>query len=111
MEHSPLVFGVETALWPMAAKKAGKWYRVVLEAAERFMVRWHQQNLIGSATHPLRVPSKGMGREGARVVGKGNRGRRKQEGDGRQGSTVPGQLVGTTCLCHSYGKLRRLLRV
>ena len=42
MEHSPLVFGVETALWPMAAKKAGKWYRVVLEAAERFMVRWHE---------------------------------------------------------------------
>ena len=34
-EHSPLVFGVETTLWPMASKKGGKWYRDVLEAAER----------------------------------------------------------------------------
>ena len=34
-EHSSLVFGVETALWSTAAKKAGKWYRGVLEAAER----------------------------------------------------------------------------
>ena len=41
-EHSPLVFGVETALWPMSAKKAGNWYRGVLEAAEQFMVRWHE---------------------------------------------------------------------
>ena len=38
-EHSPLVFGVETALWQVAAKKEGKWYREVHEAAERFMVR------------------------------------------------------------------------
>ena len=43
-EHSPLVFGVETALWSTAAKKAGKWYRGVLEAAERFMVRWHEDD-------------------------------------------------------------------
>ncbi|MEP5351924.1 MAG: hypothetical protein ABJZ75_06195 [Luteolibacter sp.] len=41
-ELAPLVFGVETALWPTAAKKAGKWYRGILEAAERFMVRWHE---------------------------------------------------------------------
>ena len=41
-EHSPLVFGVETALWPMSAKKAGNWYRGILEAAEQFMVRWHE---------------------------------------------------------------------
>ena len=41
-EHSPLAFGVETALWSTAAKKAGEWYRGVLEAAERFMVRWHE---------------------------------------------------------------------
>ena len=39
---APLVGGVETALWPIAAKKAGKWYRGVLEEAERFMVRWHE---------------------------------------------------------------------
>ena len=36
--------------WPMAAKaakaakKAGKWQRWVLEAAERFMVRWHEND-------------------------------------------------------------------
>ena len=41
-EHSPLVFGVETVLWPTAVKEAGKWYRGVLEAAERFMVKWHE---------------------------------------------------------------------
>ena len=39
-EHSPLVFGVETEMWPIAAKKASKSYREVLEAAERFIVRW-----------------------------------------------------------------------
>ena len=33
-ESVPLVFGVETVLWPTAAKKGGKWYRGVVEAAE-----------------------------------------------------------------------------
>ena len=37
-----MVFGVETAVWTIAAKKAGKLYRRVLDAAERFMVRWHK---------------------------------------------------------------------
>lgn len=37
----PLVFGVETVLWPTAAKKGGKWYRRVVEAAECFMARYH----------------------------------------------------------------------
>ena len=41
-ELARLVFGVETALWSTAAKKAGKWYRGILEATERFMVRWHE---------------------------------------------------------------------
>ena len=41
-EYSPLVFRVEAALWSTAAKKAGKWYRGFLEAAERFMARWHE---------------------------------------------------------------------
>ena len=41
-EHSPVVFGIETALRSTAAKEAGKWYREVLEAAEWFMVRWHE---------------------------------------------------------------------
>ena len=42
-EHSPLVFGVETARWPVTAKKADKCYRGVLEEAERFMVRWQEK--------------------------------------------------------------------
>ena len=29
-------------MWTIAAKKAGKWYRGVLEAAERFMSKWHE---------------------------------------------------------------------
>ena len=37
-----MVFGVETVLWPTAAKKGGKWYRGVVEAAECFMTRWHR---------------------------------------------------------------------
>ena len=42
-ESSPSsVFGVETLLWPTAAKKGGKWYRGVVEAAECFMTRWHR---------------------------------------------------------------------
>ena len=41
-EHSLFVFEDEAALWPMLAKKAGKWYRGDLEAVERFMVRWHE---------------------------------------------------------------------
>ena len=28
-------------LWVHAATKAGKWYRGILEAAERFMARWY----------------------------------------------------------------------
>ena len=38
-ERCPLVLGVETAVWTAVAQKAGKWYRGVLEAAERFMVK------------------------------------------------------------------------
>ena len=38
-ESVPLVFGVETVLWHTAAKKGGKWYRGVVEAAECFMTR------------------------------------------------------------------------
>ena len=37
-----MVLGAETTVWSIAAKKAGKWYRGVLDAAERFMVRWHK---------------------------------------------------------------------
>ena len=41
-EHPPLLFGVETALWSTGEKQAKKWYPVVLETTERFMVRWHE---------------------------------------------------------------------
>ena len=37
-----MVFGEEAEVWTIAAKKAGKWYRGVLEAAERFMDKWHE---------------------------------------------------------------------
>ena len=40
-ERSNLVFGVEAEVWTVAAT-AGKWYRGVLEAAERFMDKWHE---------------------------------------------------------------------
>ena len=55
MEHSPLVCGVETALWQVAAKKAGKWYRGILEAAERFTVRWHENEKTLSRKRPTSV--------------------------------------------------------
>ena len=42
MDHSPLVFEVETVLWPTTANQAGKWYWNVYEAAEQFMVRCHK---------------------------------------------------------------------
>ena len=35
-----MVFGVETVLWPTAAKKGRKWYRRVVEVAECFMTMW-----------------------------------------------------------------------
>ena len=38
-ESVPLVFGVETVLWPTAAQKGGKWYRGVVEVAECFVTR------------------------------------------------------------------------
>ena len=41
-DSSPLLFGVETVIWPRAAKKSGKWYRGVVDAADRFMTRWQK---------------------------------------------------------------------
>ena len=38
----PLVFGVETVLCPTTAKKGGRWYPGVVEAAECFITRWHK---------------------------------------------------------------------
>ena len=39
---APLLFAVETVLWSRAAKKNGTWHRRIVEAADRFMTRWHR---------------------------------------------------------------------
>ena len=69
----PLVFGVETVLWPTAAKKGGKWYRGVVEAAECFMTRWHRDEAESSwlrhATEDAKSDDKGRGAR----KGKGSR--------------------------------------
>ena len=61
----PLIFGVEAALWPTAAKKGGKWYRGVVEAAECFMTRWHRDEAESSwlrhATEDAKSDDKGRG--------------------------------------------------
>ena len=41
-DSSPLLFGAEAVLWPRAAKKSEKWNRGVVDAADRFMKRWHK---------------------------------------------------------------------
>ena len=37
-------------MWTVAAKTLGKWYRGVLEEAERFMVRLHKDEADASTT-------------------------------------------------------------
>ena len=65
-EKIPLFFGAETVLWPTAAKKGGKWYRGVVEAAECFMTRWHRDEVesgwLRHATEDAKSDDKG--REG-----------------------------------------------
>ena len=67
-----MVFGVETVLWPTAAKKGRKWYRGVVEAAESFVSRWHRDEAESSW---LRHTTE----DGPRSDDKG-RGRRKGRG-------------------------------
>ena len=81
---------VEIALWSTAAKKSGKWYRGVVEAAERFMVRWHQggQQEEWKETRP-RNRGRGGTRRGVReTAGDEN----SEETAGRQGGKAPRQL-------------------
>ena len=40
-----MLFGVEVGLWFTAAKKWGKWYWGFVEAADRFMVIWYEQEV------------------------------------------------------------------
>ena len=65
---------VETVLWPTAAKKGGKWYRGVIEAAECFMTRWHRDEAGSSwlrhAAEDAKSDDKGRGggkRSGSRI--------------------------------------------
>ena len=59
------MFGVETVLWPTAAKKGGKWYLGVVEAAEWFTTRWHRADAESSwlrhATEDAKSDDKGRG--------------------------------------------------
>ena len=54
-ESLPLVFGVETVLWTTTAKKRGKWYRGVVEAAER---SFHDEVAHGRGGEQLATPRK-----------------------------------------------------
>ena len=64
-ESVPLVLGAETVPRPTAAKKGGKWYRGVVEAAESFMTRWHRDEAESSwllhATEDAKSVDKGTG--------------------------------------------------
>ena len=71
-EHSKLVFGVEAEVWTVAAKKASKWYRGVLEAAENVMARWHEhETTLSRNSHA----SDTGGAQGSRT--EGHKGRRE----------------------------------
>ena len=65
-EYLLLVFGLETMLWPTAAKKGGKWYRGVVKAAECFMTRSHRDEADSSwprhATEDAKSDHKGRAR-------------------------------------------------
>ena len=73
-ESVPLVFGLETVLWPTATKKGGKRCRGVVEAAEYFMTRWQRHEVESSwlryATEDAKSDDKGRGggRKGGAAV-------------------------------------------
>ena len=50
-EHSKFVVGVEAEVWTVAAKKACKRYHGVLEAADRFIDKWHENEATLSRSH------------------------------------------------------------
>ena len=56
-DSSPLLFKVETVLWPRAAKKSGNWHRGI-DAAGRFMTRWHRGEAEKSWQHPTAEDAK-----------------------------------------------------
>ena len=64
-DSSPPLFGVEMLLWPRAAKKSGKCYLGVVEAADYFMARWHrdkaQKSRLRHAAEDAKSGGKGRG--------------------------------------------------
>ena len=77
-----MVFGVETAEWTVAARKAGRWYRGALEAAEWFMVRWHKDEADASRKrHASAV-------DGAQGNGKGGSSRKERAVDDSRKETA-----------------------
>ena len=67
------MFGVETVLWPTAAKKGGKSYRGVVEAAECFMTRWYRDEAESSWLRRATEDAKSDDKKGKGGGGKGNR--------------------------------------
>ena len=67
-----MFFGVDAEVWAIAAKKAGKWYRGVLEAAERFMTKWHEIEAILSRNRHASTTGgpQGIRKGGVKVAGK-----------------------------------------
>ena len=68
-----LAFGVEAEVWTIAAaNKAGKWYRGVLEAAERFMAKWHENEATMSRNQHTSATGGAQGNKkgGVTVAGK-----------------------------------------
>ena len=88
-----MVFGVVAALWSTAAKKAGKWYRGIREAAERFMVRWHEDE--AELSRQRRASAVGGVQGNGGRGGNNRRGRKPDQGNAeREGGTggVKGKL-------------------
>ena len=69
-EQSKFGFGVEAGVWTIAAKNAGKWYRGVLEAAERLMAKWHENKATLSRNHHASATG---GAQGNRKGGRNSR--------------------------------------
>ena len=89
---------VDTVLrWIHAAKKAGKWSRRILEAAERFVARWHVEEEKKSSEHRaarMRDAQSRKGDEGSREIAVEEN--KKKTAD--RVCKAPGRLVRRTCL-------------
>ena len=58
-------------LWPTAAKKIGNWHRGIVDAADRFMKRWHRGKAEKSWQRPTAEDAKSskQGKRGGRGWG------------------------------------------